>query len=255
MDGFVLILAIIVFSVFRNFITEAKKKADESSPGSFEPSAEQDEAQEQALDALRQWQAKQRSLQAGGGEMDPPGRESVRIPRPGEHRTDVRLPAPSRTQQPVVHRKERLFELAEPTGAEQTRREAYDAIRELLAGKTVRPSPPVRTLPDPGQARAPSEVPAPSKVPAPSPSAAPARDRDRTSMVRSRSKIQGTVRRRDEAEEPVLRPREDRRARRRAAPAGLGRLDSLPPLARGIVYAELLGKPVAFRGPREGGGD
>jgi hypothetical protein len=248
-DGFVLILAIIVFSVFRNFITEAKKKADESSPGSFEPSAEQDEAQEQALDALRQWQAKQRSLQAGGGEMDPPGRESVRIPRPGEHRTDVRLPAPSRTQQPVVHRRERLFELAEPTGAEQTRREAYDAIRELLAGKTVRPPPPVRTLPDPGQARA------PSKVLAPSPSAAPKRVRDRTSMIRSRPRIQGTVRRRDEAEEPVLRPREDRRARRRAAPAGLGRLDSLPPLARGIVYAELLGKPVAFRGPREGGGD
>jgi hypothetical protein len=248
-DGFVLILAIIVFSVFRNFITEAKKKADQPGPGSFEPSAEQDEAQEQALDALRQWQAKQRSLQAGGGEMDPPGRESVRIPRPGEHRTDVRLPAPSRTQQPVVHRRARPFELAEPTGAEQTRREAYDAIRELLAGKTVRPSPPVRTLPDPGQARAPSEVPAPS------PSAAPMRARDRTSMVRSRSKIRGTVRRRDDPYELESPPREARREQGRTAPAGLNRLDSLPPVARGIIYAELFGKPVAFREPREGWGD
>ncbi len=249
MDGFVLILAIIVFSVFRNFITEAKKKADQSGPDSLDTSAEHDEAQDRALDALGQWQAKQRSLRAGGEETDPPRRDPVRVPPPGEHRTDVHLPAPKRTQQPAVRRGRRPFEPAEPTGAEQTRREAYDAIRELLAGKTVRPPPPVRTLPDPGQARA------PSKVPAPSPSAAPARDRDRTSMIRSRSKIQGTVRRRDEAEEPVLRPREDRRARRRAAPAGLGRLDSLPPLARGIVYAELLGKPVAFRGPREGGGD
>ena len=254
-DGFVLILAIIVFSVFRNFISEAKKKGVKpDDPASFDTSAEHDEAQDRALDALRQWEAKQRAIQAGSGDPDPPGREPVRIPRPGEHRTDVRLPAPRRTQQPAVRRGRSPFEPAEPTGAEQARREAYDAIRDLLSGKTQRPSPPVQKQPDQSSAPAGRPVSAPSRVPAPRPSVAQTRNRDRTSMFRARPRIQGTVRRGDEPEAPVLQPREDRRDQDRAVPAGLDRLDSLPPVARGIVYAELLGKPVAFREPREGGG-
>ncbi len=248
-DGFVLILAIIVFSVFRNFITEAKKKGVKpDDPDSFETSAEHDDPQDRALDALRQWEAKQRALQAGGGDPDPPRREPVRIPHPGEHRTDVRLPAPKRMQQSAGRRGARLFGPAESTGAEQTRREAYDAIRELLAGKTQRPSPPVRTVPDS------SQMPAGRQVPASSPSAVPARLRDRTPALRARSRIQATIRRRDEPEESVLQPREDRRDQDRVVPARLDRLDSLPPVARGMVYAELLGKPVAFREAREGGG-
>lgn len=254
-DGFVLILAIIVFSVFRNFITEAKKKGARPDPDSFDTSAEHDEAQDRALDALRQWEGKQRSLQAGSGDPDPPRREPVRIPHPGEHRTDVRLPAPRRTRQPAGRRGARLFGPAESTGTEQTRREAYDAIRDLLSGKTQRPSPPVQKQPDQSSVPARRREQAPSQVPAPSRSAAPARIRERSPALRPR--IQGTTRRRDEPDEPVVQPPGQRREQGRAgpAPAGLDRLDSLPPVARGIVYAELLGKPVAFREPREGWGD
>lgn len=231
-DGFVLILAIIVFSVFRNFITEAKKKGVKpDDPDSFDTSAEHGEAQDRALDALRQWEAKQRAIQAGSGD-----------------------PAPRRTQQPAVRRGARPFEPAEPTGAEQARREAYNAIRDLLSGKTQRPSLPVQKQPDQGSVLARRREQAPSQVPAQRPSAAPARTRDRTPALRARSRIQGTIRRQDEPEESVLQPREDRRDQDRAVPARLDRLDSLPPVARGIVYAELLGKPVAFREAREGGG-
>jgi len=240
-DGFVLILAIVVFSVFRNVIAEAKKKGSKHGPGSFDTSAEHDEAQDRALDALRQWEARQRALQAGSGDADPPKREAVRIPRPGERRTDVRLPAARPTEQRATQRRARPFDPAESDGAEQTRREAYDAIRGLLAGKTERPA-----------SSAPAR-PAPSRVPAPKQSAEPTRIRERIPSLRAR--VQGTVRRRDKPDEPAPRPREDRRDRGRAASARLDRFDSLPPLARGIIYAELLGKPVALRGPEEGGGD
>jgi len=246
-DGFVLILAIVVFSVFKNVISEAKKKQDRKLPDVLDSIAEHDEAQDRALDALRQWEARQRALKAGGGDVEPARRESVRIPRPGEHQTDVRLPAPRRMQQPAAQREVRPFELSESHGAEQTRREAYNAIRDLLAGKTQRPPPPDQTRPDR------SQVPGQSREPAPGRSATPTRIQDRDPARRPR--IQGTVRRRDESAEPASRPRGDRPGQGRAAPAGLERLDSLPPVARGIVYAELLGKPVAFRDPRDGGGD
>lgn len=241
MDGFVLILAIVVFSVFRNVIAEAKKKGNKQGPGSFDTSAEHDEAQERALDALRQWEARQRALQAGGGDAEPPKREAVRISRPGEHRTDVRLPAARRIDQRVTRRRARPFDPAESDGAEQTRREAYDAIRDLLAGKTERPASSAPTRP------------VPSRVPAPKQSAEPTRIRERTPSLRPR--VQGTVRRQATTDEPAPRQREDRRDQGRAAPASLDRFDSLPPVARGIVYAELLGKPVALRRPEEGGGD
>ncbi len=241
MDGFVLILAIVVFSVFRNVITEAKKKGNKRGPVSFDTSAEHDEAQERALDALRQWEARQRAVQAGGGDAQPPNREAVRIRRPGEHRTDVRLSAASRTEQPATPRRAGPFDLAQSDGAEQTRREAYDAIRDLLAGKTQRPASSAPTRP------------APSRVPAPRQSAEPTRIRERTPSIRPR--VQGTVRRREEPDKPAPEPREDRRDQGRSAPGRLDRLDSLPAVARGIMYAELLGKPVAFREPREGGGD
>ena len=241
MDGFVLILAIVVFSVFRNVIAEAKKKGSKPGPGSFDTSAEHDDAQERALDALQQWEARQRALQTGGGDADPPKREEVRIPRPGEDRTDVRLPAARRTEQRATQRRARPFDPAESDGAEQTRREAYDAIRDLLVGKTERPASSAPTRP------------APSRVPAPRQSAEPTRIRERTPSLRPR--VQGTVRRRDKPDETAPRPREERREQGRKAPARLDRFDSLPPVARGIVYAELLGKPVAFREPRESGGD
>ena len=241
MDGFVLILAIVVFSVFKNVISEAKKKQDRKLPDVLDSIAEHDEAQEHALDALRQWEARQRALKAGGGEADSPARERARIPRPGEHRTDVRLPTPRAAQQPAAQRGPRPFELAESHEAEQTRREAYNAIRDLLAGKTQRPPPRDQTRPNRSQEPAPSRPATPTRIQDP----APAR----------RPRIRGTVRRRDESAEPTSRPRGDRPGQGQAAPAGLERLDALQPLARGIVYAELLGKPVAFRDPREGRGD
>ena len=247
MDGFVLILAIVVFSVFRSVVAEAKKKQDRKLPDVLDSIAEHDEAQDRALDALRQWEARQRAPKAGGGDVDPARRESVRIPRPGEHRTDVGLPAPRRMQRPAAQREARPAESAESPGAEQTRREAYNAIRDLLAGKTQRPPPPAQTRPDRIQ------VPERSREPAQGRPATPTRIQDPTPAPRPR--IRGRVQRRDESAEPTSRPRGDRPGQGQAAPAGLERLDALQPVARGIVYAELLGKPVAFRDPQEGRGD
>lgn len=230
MDGFVLILAIIVFSVFRNVIAEAKKKQDgKSLPDVLDTIAEHDDAQDRALEALRKWEARQRALRTG--------RED------DEQRTDVRLPVPNRQQQPAAGSQSRPFELTRSQSAEQTRREAYDAIRELLGGKTDRPA---------------SQVPSRDEhtaesLPVPRPPAAPTRIRDRASTLRPR--IRGTVQRSTETTQPTPRPPERRQKSSEAAPAGFGRLDSLPPIARGILYAELLGKPVGFREPGEGQGD
>lgn len=243
MDGFVLILAIIVFSVFRNVIAEAKKKQNRDLPDVLDSIAEHDEAQDRALEALRSWEARQRAVKAGGGTPDPASRDPVRISRPGEHRTEVRLQNPRRQQQPAAGREPRPFEVAQSQGVERTRREAYDAIRELLAGKADRPAPRVPTRTDPS----------PERMPAASPSKAPTRIRERASALRPR--IRGTVQRETELAEPTARAPDTGRESTEAPPAGLGRLESLPPVARGILYAELLGKPVAFRGPAEGGRD
>ena len=244
MDGFVLILAIVVFSVFRNVMAEAKKKQGRKSlPDVLDTIAEHDDAQDRALEALQQWEARQRALKAGREDEDPVRRDAVRIPRPGEHRTDVRLPARKRQQQPAAGSEPRPFEVARSQSAEQTRREAYDAIRELLGGKTERPAP---------QVPARTERTADS-VPAERPAAEPTRIRDRVSTYRPR--IRGTVQRRTETTQPTPRQTESGTKSSEAAPAGLDRLDSLPPIARGILYGELLGKPVAFREPGEGWGD
>jgi len=233
-DGFVLILAIIVFSVFRNFIAETKKR-NRDLPSSFDTSAEHKEAQERALAALREWEAKQSRIRAEVVEGERENRDSVRIRRPGEHRTDVRLPSTRRAEQPFVQRKARPFALDDTRDAEQTRREAYDAIRELLAGKTGRPAAPVPHEPE-------------DTRPADRPQAAPTRIERRTPTRRPR--VQGTVRRRAEAE--AKEPQRDRSQippeTEMRAPAGLTRLDSLPPVARGFIYAELLGTPIALRG-------
>ncbi len=228
MDGFVLILAIIVFSVFRNVVSEAKKKQNRM-PDVLDTIAEHDEAQDRALEALREWEARQRALRAG--------RED------DEHRTDVRLPARKRQQQPAAGPQPRPSELTRSQSAEHTRREAYDAIRELLGGKTDRPASQV-----PSRDEHTAET-----LPGPRPPAAPTRIRDRASTLRPR--IRGTVQRSTETTQPTPRQTERRQRSSEAAPAGLGRLDSLPPIARGILYAELLGKPVAFREPGEGQGD
>lgn len=242
MDGFVLILAIIVFSVFRNVVSEAKKKQNRM-PDVLDTITEHDEAQDRALEALRQWEARQRVRKAGGRDENPASRESVRIPRAGEHHTEVRLPATRRVQQPAERPGPRPFGVAPSSEAERTRREAYDAIRELLAGQSARPAPPARTRTEP----------TPEPEPVPGPSAGTTRIRDRAQTFRPG--IRGTVSRQTGPTEPAARSAETRRESSQAAPAGLGRLDSLSPIARGILYAELLGKPVAFRGPAEGDGD
>lgn len=205
MDGFVLILAIVVFSVFRNVMAEAKKKQGRKSlPDVLDTITEHDDAQDRALDALQKWEAR---------------------------------------QQPAAGSQPRPVEVARSQSAEQTRREAYDAIRELLRGKTERPAPQV-----PARTERTAE-----SVPAERPSAEPTRIRDRVSTYRPQ--IRGTVQRRTETTQPTPYQTESRATSSEAAPAGLDRLDSLPPIARGILYAELLGKPVAFREPGEGWGD
>lgn len=208
MDGFVLILAIVVFSVFRNVMAEAKKKQGRKSlPDVLDTITEHDDAQDRALEALQKWEARQRQQQPAAGSQ----------PRP--------------------------FEVERSQSAEQTRREAYDAIRELFGGKTERPAPQV-----PARTERTNQ-----SVPAERPSAEPTRIRDRVSTYRPR--IRGTVQRRTETTQPTPRQTESGTTSSEAAPAGLDRLDSLPPIARGILYAELLGKPVAFREPGEGWGD
>ncbi|MCL7991608.1 MAG: hypothetical protein M8840_10740, partial [marine benthic group bacterium] len=73
MDPFVLILAIIVFSVFKNVIQEAKKKEGKKSlPDVFDTIAEHDESQDRALEALRRWEARQRAGSAPSPEAAGP---------------------------------------------------------------------------------------------------------------------------------------------------------------------------------------
>lgn len=232
MDGFVLVLAIIIFSVFRNFIAETKKRSRDL-PDRFDTSAEQEESRERALDALRQWEAKQRRIQAQVLEGERANPESVRIRRPGEHRTDVRLTSTRRAEQPFVQRQARPFALDDTREAEQTRRESYDAIREMLAGKTERPAPPVRYEPEE------------TRMPATRPQAAPSRIEQRTPAPRPR--VRGTIRRRAEAKKSTRDPSAAPPERDVRAPAGLARLEGLPPVARGFLYAELLGTPIALR--------
>jgi hypothetical protein len=199
-DGFVLILAIIVFSVFRNVIAEAKKKQERRLPDVLDSIAEHDEAQDRALDALRQWEAR---------------------------------------QQPAAGREPRPYDLERSQGAERTRREAYDAIRELLSEKADRPAAQVPARTDPVR----------RQVSAPHQSEVPARIRERVPEVRPR--IRGTVQPRIEPTDPISPSPGAGRRTEGSLPAGLDRLESLPPVARGLLYAELLGKPVAFRGPGE----
>lgn len=263
MDGFVLILAIIVFSVFKNVMQEAKKKQGTGSlPDVLDTLAEHDDSKDRAQEALRRWEAKQRSLPRPGPE-GPTGTSPgpVRIPRPGEHRTDVRLSSPGRLQQETSRQQTSWRQSAErggrprpdrrlprptapasaqPHTAERTRQEAYDAIRQLLGGQ-ARP-------PEPTEG---GNLPArrPERPPAARAEAVPAR----------RPRIQGTLARRREEEArrvEALSPSAERDAVERVGPAsGLERLDRLPPVARGILYAELLGTPVGMREPRKVIGD
>lgn len=267
MDGFVLILAIIVFSVFKNVMQEAKKKQERSSlPDVSDTISEHDEAQARAREALRRWEAKQRALNESGPERplgtSRPG--PVRIPRPGEHRSDVRLSSPGRLQQEMSRQQSSWRQSAqrggrglrdarlprpalpaEPGVAERTRKEAYDAIRQLLAGQ-ARPSgpPEAMSLPARQAERNPAE-----RLPAERPDAIPAR----------RPRIRGTLARRREEEAlriEALPPTGDRDEDGGMGSArGLERLDRLPRVARGILYAELLGTPVGLREPRRVIGD
>jgi hypothetical protein len=273
-DGFILILAIIVFSIFKNVMEEAKKKdAKTSLPDVFDTREEHEESRSRALEALRRWEARQ-SLPSGPN-PDSTERQrrqdTVRIPRPGDHLTDVRFPAPGRLQQEASHQqasrqrsaqrrpaaspepRRRPMELSVPDTAEQTRREAYDAIRQLLGDRTVDPGSsrsaglPVRRsdrIPAARPVTAPIE--ADGAIPVSASSAAPVR----------RPRIQGTISRR-----PARERRADEVASERAgesskrSAAGLERLDSLPQLARGVMYAELLGAPLGLQEPRRVIGD
>ncbi len=247
MDGFFIILALLLFSVFRNVIREAQKKSERPGPDSFEASRDQEEARDRAIEALRRWQEKQERLSGPGSAK--PGAErgaSPRIPRGGEHRTELRLPSP-RSVSPDATRVPRRFEVPSAREAERTRREAYDAIRGLLAGTMETGT---ATLPAvrPGAEPAPLERSgSPVKPPG--------------SSLGTRPKLRGTVQRELETtptDAAAASPGSSRRPAPGAkgrSPAGLGRLDALPPVARGLVYAELLGRPLALRERREGIGD
>ena len=269
MDGFVLILAIIVFSVFRNVLQEAKKKEGKKSiPDVFDTIADHDESQDRALEALRRWEARQRAGSGRGSQPEEGTRpEAVRIPRPDEHRTDVRLKSPGRLQQeesrqqvswrasgqarerPATAR--RRFPAPGPaaTGeAEQSRREAYDAIQQLLDGRARLPVPiesedlPVRRTRQEPAVRSETRL-----------------ERRGDRLPDKRPRIQGTVaRQRSEASSPsplATPARGSGRDRGGEESSGLERLDQRPPLERAILYAELFGKPVGLRPPGRGPGD
>jgi hypothetical protein len=271
MDGFVLILAIIVFSVFKNVIQEAKKKEGKKSlPDVFDTMAEHDESQDRALEALRRWEARQRA----GSEPSPervrpqrPAPESMRIPRPGEHHTDVRLKSPGRLQQEASRQQlswresgeasersattRRRFPTPKPQASgeiESTRREAYDAIRQLLDGRASLPAQAESEVLPTRRARDVPAAPLQSRLER-RPERAPAK----------RPRIQGTVaRQRAETPAKPVTPVPDRRTGRGGggeALSGLERLEQRPPLERAILYAELFGKPVGLRPPGHGIGD
>ncbi|MCL7980458.1 MAG: hypothetical protein M8865_11215 [marine benthic group bacterium] len=270
MDPFVLILAIIVFSVFKNVIQEAKKKEGKKSlPDVFDTIAEHDESQDRALEALRRWEARQRAGSAPSPEAvgpEQPVPESMRIPRPGERRTDVRLKSPGRLKQEASRQQLSWRESGEASersattrrrlstpkpqatdAAEQTRREAYDSIRQLLDGRTKLPVP-IESEPQERRAR---------RVPALPPETRLERRPQRAPVKRPR--IQGTIaKQRAEKSSDLLAPSPARRSGRGGSGetlAGFERLEQRPPLERAVLYAELFGKPVGLRLPGEGIGD
>ncbi len=235
MDGFVLILAIIVFSVFRNFISETKKR-DRDLPGSFDTSAEHKEAQERALDALRQWEAKQRSI-------------AVRVTRRG--------PGGNRCGSDGRGNIGRTFACRRRSVRSCLRRRAgRDRSNWICPGKPSRRGE-KRTTRSGNCCREGRSVP---------------RGRLRSSSPRADCRSRSRRRRRPghgidprcsghgsrvrsvvvPKRRNLLRPRASkRRDPDQSAPAGLARLNVLSPVARGFLYAELLGKPVAFRGSDE----
>lgn len=279
MDGFVLILAIIVFSVFKNVMQEAKKKQGKSSlPDVFDTIAEHDDSRERAEEALRKWEAKQRSLPAPRAETRA-GRaalpnEPMRIPRPNEHRTDVRLTSPGRLKQETSRQqsswrqsarrsqrqavdltRSRTSEQETPDAAERTRQDAYDAIRQLLGGQVRLPDPMKGgSMPALRPERRPDVRPAEA---IPAARAGSGLSRRTESAPATRPRIQGTLARKREEEsrriEALGLPAAD--SGRAGSAAGLARLDKLPPVARGIMYAELLGTPLGLREPRKVIGD
>ena len=271
MDGFVLILAIVVFSVFKNVIQEAKKKEGKKSlPDVLDTIAEHEDSQSQALEALRRWEARQRAGSRPGPEAEHPelpAPESTRIPRPGEHHTDVRFKSPGRLKQeasrqqiswresgearerPATARRRFPAPIPQATDdAGQTRREAYDAIRQLLDGRTRLPVPTTsEELPDRRGRR--QLVPRVERTP----------ERIIGRETKQRPRIQGTIARNRVSEplpaEEIVPVRGTARGRGRRAPEGFERIDERPPLERAVLYAELLGKPMGLRPPGPGDRD
>ena len=210
MEQVFVVLAVIVWMLIQGATRTRRRPGSGSEPLPRAAGDEQADAQERAMEALRRWEARQRAAGSSpddfaGAPIEPPGRR----------------PEPPR-RRPLV---------SEPAG--RSRREAYEAISEVLGRRT--PVPPV---PEDESVRSLETL-------------VPAGETPRRRRPPSKGRVVAGERRRA----PVPRPERVSAVRRRARAAaeettparspsrGLGRLDSLPPLARAVVLAEILGRP------------
>ncbi len=237
MEQVFVVLAVIVYMLFQGAARAGRRPGTgEDEPRSGSPADEQAEAQERAMEALRRWEARQRAAT----ETPPAEPVSTRAGPP------VRAPSPPRPRSSAT----------QPAG--RSRREAYEAIADMLGRRAPVPPVPedetVRSLETlvsaeetPRRRRPPAKgrvVPGERRrTPSPRP--------ERVSSVRRRARGEGEGVPVDAAPRraAVSRSDADRGERRRGA-GGLDRLEALPPLERAVVLAEILGPPPSLPGGR-----
>ncbi|MFO7586889.1 MAG: hypothetical protein R6X22_02350 [Gemmatimonadota bacterium] len=222
MEQIIVVLAVIVYMVFQGAARARRGQGPVEGPPRT-PDEEQAEAHERAMEALRRWEQRQRAAAAAPSpEPEPP------VARP--------VPIPSRTRG-AEYGQRGVYESAGARlpGAKRGRRESYEAIAGTLARR--QPVPPV-----------------PEEDVRSLESLVSAEDTPR----RLRAPVKGRVVPGERRRVPV--PRAARRARQAPPPAdsgtavrrrgasGLRRLEALPPLARAILLAEILGPPASLRG-------
>ena len=214
MEQFFVIIAFVVFWVFRN-VARTQRRVPGQDPYDGEsvgPGAHIDisgtarqktlESQRRALEALQRWEEKQK-LAGGYGGPPQPGPESI----PAASRTRVGRPATSRSR-----------------AAAQRRKEAFTDIARMLdpAQQTSRPR---LAKPEPAAERKQSDAALKREAVAAREDAAVAR----AEAAREEAAAQAT-------ETPAGREKGE-------ALSALARLEKLPLAARAIVYSEILGRP------------
>lgn len=223
MEQIFVVLAVIVYMVFQGAARARRGQGPVEGPPRT-PDEEQIEAQERAMEALRRWEERQRTAAAA-----PPPEPEPPVARP--------VPIPSRTRG-AEYGQRGVYESAgaKLPGAKRGRRESYEAIAGMLARR--QPVPPV-----PAEEDVRSLESLVSAEEMPRRLRAPVKGRV-VSGLRRRAPVARAARRARQAPAPA----DSGTAVGRRGASGLRRLEALPPLARAILLAEILGPPASLRG-------